>query len=143
MVERDRTTRTFRDDDCSASRVRPASSARRVPLLIEAGYEVHAVGRHIVGERISDAVASWGSALRRWHRGIIQQVRPSHCLHLAWTTEPEKRLLDITGESRLAASESVRLAQAILDNGERLVVAGSCTEYMRGHPEGVMRTAWS
>ncbi|MCA9025122.1 MAG: NAD(P)-dependent oxidoreductase [Planctomycetaceae bacterium] len=106
-----------------------------VPLLIEAGYEVHAVSRHIVGEKES---------AMQWHRGdllsaagiegIIQQVRPSHCLHLAWTTEPGVFWTSPENLDWLRAS--VRLAQAILDNGgERLVVAGSCTEYMQGHPE--------
>ncbi len=105
-----------------------------LPLLVEAGYDVHAVSRHVGAT----------DSLVHWHQGdllsaagidhILDEVRPTDCLHLAWTTEAGVFWTSEQNFDWLRAS--LRLAQSFTDaGGKRLVVAGSCTEYMPGHPE--------
>jgi nucleoside-diphosphate-sugar epimerase len=100
-----------------------------LPLLLEAGCEVHAV----VPEG-----AEYGDARARWHtadlldagqvHSLLAHVRPSHLLHLAWFVAP--------GEY-WRSTENMRWLQSGLDlarefadaGGERSVMAGTCAEY--------------
>ena len=109
-----------------------------LPLLVERGYQVHAVS-----SRASDAR---GFAMARdecgegitWHQadlmdagqtaGLVEAVRPTHLLHLAWYV--------VTGKFATAI-ENFRWVQASLEllrrfhehGGSRVVMAGSSYEY--------------
>lgn len=61
-------------------------------------------------------------------RDLIARLRPSHLLHLAWTTEPGRFWHDSRNVDWVAAS--IDLTQRFIDaGGRRLVAAGSCAEY--------------
>ncbi|HEX8843688.1 MAG TPA: NAD(P)-dependent oxidoreductase [Pyrinomonadaceae bacterium] len=108
-----------------------------LPALAGRGYEVHAVFRR---EEARDQV----SATVRWHRAdllnrhevfeLVEQVRPTHLLHLAWYAEPGKYW---------TSTENFRWVQASLDlfqafaeaGGRRVVCAGTCAEYEWGGRE--------
>jgi nucleoside-diphosphate-sugar epimerase len=100
--------------------------------LIEAGYEVHAVGRQVRQEE--------GCT---WHQldllepsevsALMGRVRPSHLLHLGWYAKPgafwqaQQNLNWVTA--------SVHLYQCFAGmGGKRMVVAGSCAEYRWADP---------
>ena len=96
--------------------------------LVTRGFEVHAVSRSPRPRQ--DGVT--------WHRAdlldgaspaqLIEAVRPSHLLHLAWTTEPSAYWRSPANLDWLAAS--LALVRAFSDaGGERVVGAGTCAEY--------------
>lgn len=100
-----------------------------LPLLLAQGYEVHGVSVSHREEIQSDVA---------WHKvdlletdgiaDLLARVRPTHLLHLAWTTAPGKYW---------TALENVRWVQSSLEllqhfaarDGQRAVVAGTCAEY--------------
>lgn len=99
-----------------------------VPRLVEAGFEVHVLGR-------SDTSASGAGIVR--HRcdvladpfePLIRDIAPTHLLHLAWYAEPGRFW---TAPENLAwVAASLRLAYVFARaGGRRLVGAGSCAEY--------------
>ncbi len=102
--------------------------------LAERGYEVHAVSR--TGRTTN------GSAAAAWHqadllqpaaaRGLIEQVRPTHLLHLAWYVVPGKLITAPENFDWVTASFELarRFAEA---GGSRLVVCGSGYEYDWSH----------
>lgn len=103
---------------------RPALS-----LLVQRGYEVHAVSTQGVEE---------DSAGARWHRAdlldpnaanaLVASVRPTHLLHLAWYTEPGG--FWTSSENLRWLGASVRLVQEFAaGGGRRAVIAGTCAEY--------------
>src|SRR5262249_4985499 len=67
---------------------------------------------------------------------IINRVRPSHLLHLAWTTEPGSYWTSPDNVRWLEASLSLLRAFAA-HGGERVVMAGTCAEY--DWAEGICR----
>jgi nucleoside-diphosphate-sugar epimerase len=91
------------------------------------GYEVHAVSSKI---HLSDKI--------HWHKvdlldsnqiiELIQNVRPSHLLHLAWNVEPGNYWTSVQNYHWVKASLTLfeQFAEA---GGKRVVVAGSCAEY--------------
>jgi nucleoside-diphosphate-sugar epimerase len=100
-----------------------------LPLLQAAGYEVHALSSSAVPAR-ADGVS--------WHRvnlferaeitAVMEAVRPTHLLHLAWYTEPGKYWT--ARENFSWVSASLTIAEAFADHGgQRLVCAGTCAEY--------------
>ena len=102
---------------------------RCLPLLQARGFEVHAVSR-------SQSTAQDVT----WHRcdmldaaaceGLLEQVRPSHLLHLAWIAQPGVFWTSPANADWLAAS--VRLVRKFYAlSGERVVGCGSCAEYGR------------
>jgi nucleoside-diphosphate-sugar epimerase len=102
-----------------------------LPLLLEAGYEVHAVTPD--GVEPGDARACWHTAdlldSTQIHT-LLDEVRPSHLLHLAWFVAP--------GEF-WRSTENLRWLQSGLDlarefadvGGKRSVMAGTCAEYVQ------------
>jgi nucleoside-diphosphate-sugar epimerase len=100
-----------------------------IPQLITAEYEVHAVYRHPSGPPLP-GVVSWQADLLNPDSSskLIDAVRPSHLLHLAWYVEHGKYW---------NAPENVEWLKASLDlltcflgrGGERCVTAGTCAEY--------------
>jgi nucleoside-diphosphate-sugar epimerase len=99
-----------------------------LPLLIDQGYEVHAFARETPA--CVPAVV--------WHRGdllapgapssLIEAVRPTHLLHLAWCASPNDYL---TNPSNLRWTvATAELAEAfVAAGGDRFVGAGTCAEY--------------
>ena len=100
--------------------------------LLERGFEVHAVTSGEVPAESSGAL--WRSAdlldaaqVRR----LIQTVRPSHLLHLAWHSGSD---VYRTRENYRWVSASLELLREFADvGGRRAVFAGSCAEYDWSH----------
>jgi nucleoside-diphosphate-sugar epimerase len=100
-----------------------------VPLLVEAGYEVHAVhatrsapptpGVRAHGVDLTEPGAA---------EALVGAVRPSHLLHLAWYTAHGRYWTSERNLDWLAAS--VRLLRAFAAaGGLRAVGVGTCAEY--------------
>ena len=91
-----------------------------VPLLTEAGHEVHA-GK---GDLLDPSVAG----------ELIESTRPTHLLHLAWYTE--HGLFWEAPENLPWVEASLRLWRAFAssDGAERFVGVGSCAEYEWSEP---------
>lgn len=98
-----------------------------VPLG-EAGFEVHAVS----------SCAQPAGPECRWHRcnlheqdsaaSLMEEVRPSHLLHLAWYVEPGAYWS--SPENLRWVETSLRLARAFAaSGGERVVLAGTSAQY--------------
>ncbi len=106
-----------------------------LPRLRAAGFEVHAVTRGNVPSEFPDL---------HWHQGdlfnaadmtrLMAAVRPLQCLHFAWITTPGEYWN--SPENRDWLQASLHLANSFATSGgRRLVVAGSCAEYMQDHVE--------
>jgi nucleoside-diphosphate-sugar epimerase len=98
-----------------------------LPLLLEKGYEVHAISTNELD-----------SNLIHWHKAdllnlqqssdLITKLKPSHLLHLAWDTTHGKYWSSLENFNWLQAS--VELLKAFQGNsGKRVVMAGTCAEY--------------
>lgn len=107
--------------------------SRCLQLLIARGYEVHAV--------TSQPVPGASAAPITWHRcdlldpsatvALIERVRASHLLHLAWIAVPGKFWGSPDNLRWLAAG--VALMDAFYRNGGRRVLGtGTCAEYAWG-----------
>jgi nucleoside-diphosphate-sugar epimerase len=92
--------------------------------LAAGGYEVHAVSRDRRGG------AHWHSAdLLEPHaaEALMRATRPTHLLHLAWTTEHGRYWEDPANLAWVEASR--RLVDAFSEaGGERAVLAGTCAQ---------------
>jgi nucleoside-diphosphate-sugar epimerase len=100
-----------------------------VPLLVDASYEVQAVhhagskpsvrgvGAHRVD--LTDGVAT---------KALVDSLRPSHLVHLAWYTTPGLYWSSDRNRDWLAASVSLLHAFAAA-GGRRAVLVGTCAEY--------------
>ena len=99
-----------------------------VPLLIAAGWDVHGVSsqRH---RTKGDLTWHHANLLDAGHRErLIDTVRPTALLHLAWCSEPPGYWTDPANIQWLAATlELARLFET--RGGRRLVGAGTCAEY--------------
>jgi nucleoside-diphosphate-sugar epimerase len=99
------------------------------PALVARGYEVHAVVRHLPDEQAPDV---------RWHqadlsdeaqtRALIERVRPTHLLHLAWYAVPGQYWTSTENLRWVRASLTLFEAFAA-SGGRRVVAAGTCAEY--------------
>jgi nucleoside-diphosphate-sugar epimerase len=100
-----------------------------VPALIGRGYEVHGV---------SSKQHAGDSGDVHWHRAdllsaddtgaLIERVRPSHLLHLAWYVEHGK--FWNSPENFRWVAGSLQLVRAFAEaGGQRAVLAGTCGEY--------------
>jgi nucleoside-diphosphate-sugar epimerase len=101
---------------------------RHMPPHLEAlGYEVHAVGYPAV-DLLDDSS----------RRTLLETLRPTHLVHLAWHVPPGKYL---------SSTENVRWVQASLGllmefaaaGGQRVVTAGTCAEYSWDEGDGICR----
>ena len=102
---------------------------RALVALRRRGLEVHAVARRPLGER-ADGVAWHAADLLQDgpRRTVLEQVRATHLLHLAWYAQPGA--FWAARENASWAAASVRLVEEFADaGGERAVLAGSCAEY--------------
>jgi nucleoside-diphosphate-sugar epimerase len=92
-----------------------------VPLLRSRGFEVHAIGR----DR-ADLLAPGIPA------ALVNQIRPTHLLHLAWNATPGRFWTAPDNLDWVAASLALHRAFATA-GGERAVFAGTCAEYDWSH----------
>jgi nucleoside-diphosphate-sugar epimerase len=102
-----------------------------LPLLAEAGWEVHALGR-----RTQPAWFVPGNV--HWHHvdlhdqtavdDIVSRIQATHLVHLAWYAEHGK--FWSASENLDCVAASLRLARAFVRaGGERIVATGTCAEY--------------
>jgi nucleoside-diphosphate-sugar epimerase len=101
-----------------------------LPLLVERGFEVHAIYRSVIPEGLPADV--------RWHKAdllsasdvyeLLAKARPSALLHLAWFAVPGKYWTAIENLEWVRASLEL-LQQFARRGGERVVMAGTCAEY--------------
>ena len=92
------------------------------------GVEVHVVSRGNAAARSAETVHQLDLMDKEAARSLLQRLRPSHLLHLAWVTEPG--LFWNSPENRAWLDASVALFEAFAANGgKRFVGAGSCAEY--------------
>lgn len=100
-----------------------------VEPLVRRGFEVVAVtsraqppGMPGIRWVTSDLLAPGAAA------AVIDEVQPSHLLHLAWYVEPGKMINSVDNLSWLAASLAL-FRRFHERGGERCVIGGSCYEY--------------
>ena len=95
--------------------------------LARLGFEVHGLARRPLDE----PACTW-HALNLFDpeafAAALAAIRPSHLLHLAWTTEHGKFWTDPANEAWRAATLDL-VDRFIAAGGRRCVIAGSCTEY--------------
>lgn len=100
-----------------------------LPLLLEAGYEVHAVSSRLSGNKLPNT---------HWHQvdlldsgkvsELMAEVKPTHLLHFAWFTESGKYLTSL--ENLRWVRSSLNLLEKFVEyGGRRIVIAGTCAEY--------------
>ena len=100
-----------------------------LPSLLAKGYDVHAVSSNAPRETLPGVSWHQTDLLNAEQAAeLVAGVRPTHLLHFAWYVAPGKFW---------TSSENLRWVQASLSllnafassGGERVVMAGSCTEY--------------
>ncbi|MHB8902884.1 MAG: NAD-dependent epimerase/dehydratase family protein [Thermoguttaceae bacterium] len=93
------------------------------------GYEVHAVSSRPVA--LQNEGATWHQADlldQRQIAPLLEEVEPTHLLHLAWIVTPGKSYA--SPENFQWVQSSLTLAQEFVRvGGQRLVVCGTCYEY--------------
>ena len=97
--------------------------------LLQRGFEVHAAGRDAPAQ-CPPAVAFHKADLLDCggHRALLEQVRPTHLLHMAWYAEHGKFWDAVENVAWLKATLS--LVDAFCEaGGARAVGAGTCAEY--------------
>ncbi|WP_158812103.1 NAD(P)-dependent oxidoreductase [Beijerinckia sp. L45] len=101
-----------------------------LPLLLERGFDVHAVGRTApVGHRLTFHVADLLSPAQT--SAVLATIRPSHLLHLAWYAEPG--VYWTSAKNLEWVSASLNLVRSFAEaGGRRAVIAGTCAEYAWG-----------
>jgi len=100
-----------------------------LPLLVKAGFEVHALCWQRQPEPLHGVV---------WHQldlmmpdavdVLLEEIEPTHLLHLAWYTEHGKFWHAPENLDWVAASLKL-LKSFVKHGGKRVVMAGSCAEY--------------
>jgi nucleoside-diphosphate-sugar epimerase len=106
-----------------------------LPLLVEAGFEVHALSRS-GGPGISDGVSWHAIDLMDYPSvdNLLQELKASHLLHLAWYTEHGK--FWNAPENLDWVASSLNLVKSFVEQGGgRVLISGSCAEYdwSKGH----------
>jgi nucleoside-diphosphate-sugar epimerase len=95
--------------------------------LQELGFEVHGISRQPLP---SAGVVMHGADILReseW-RSLLSELRPTHLLHLAWTTAHGAFWTDPANDAWLESSR--RLVDSFIEaGGRRVITAGSCAEY--------------
>jgi len=95
--------------------------------LQELGFEVHGIARE---PRPASGVVMHAADILRgsdW-RSLLNELRPTHLLHLAWATAHGAFWTDPANGAWLESSR--RLVDAFIEaGGRRMITAGSCAEY--------------
>jgi nucleoside-diphosphate-sugar epimerase len=99
--------------------------------LREAGFEVHSVGRRPDAHlNVEQHFADLHNADEM--RAVLESVRPSHLLHLAWYVKHGEFWTSLENVRWLSSSANLLLAFSE-NGGKRVVSAGTCAEYQWGH----------
>jgi nucleoside-diphosphate-sugar epimerase len=111
--------------------------------LVERGFEVWLTSRGEMPDELVELACRWPGRIH--HRmasllqpgvpaALIDEIHPSHVLHLAWDTRHGLFWTSPENEAWVSASE--QLLQAFVDRGgQRIVAAGTCVEYAAAdHP---------
>ena len=100
-----------------------------VPLLLQKGYEVHAIDK--IALRGEATGASWHAADlldAKEMAAVVADVKPSHLVHFAWYAVPGKYWT--SGENIRWVQASLELMRLFVSHGgQRAVMAGTCAEY--------------
>lgn len=98
-----------------------------LPLLVDAGYEVHAVSRRRVD--IAGTAAWHGVDLLSPGAGeaLVREVQPEGLIHLAWEAGPGTSNDEVNREWLEASRELISTFHE--SGGKRVLVAGTCFEY--------------
>jgi nucleoside-diphosphate-sugar epimerase len=106
-----------------------------LPLLIEHGYEVHAVANRTVPTAVLGVHSHRADLLdESAMMELLERVRPTHLLHLAWYTDPGRYQTSERNYVWCRAGIDLLCAFA-KSGGRRAVFAGTCFEY--DHSAGV------
>jgi nucleoside-diphosphate-sugar epimerase len=103
---------------------------RTVPYLLERNYRVHAV-HPAPPPAIADENIIWHRAdllSNEDTTALLQEVRPSHLLHLAWYVKPGS-FWNATENLHWLRSSLFLAEQFAIHGGQRIVTAGTCAEY--------------
>lgn len=102
-----------------------------IPLLLESGYEVHAVF-------YTTQLSLEKEQRLFWHqcnllnideqKHLLAEVNPSHLLHFAWYTTPRKYWTSLENLRWVKASLDI-LMNFVNKGGKRAVFTGTCAEY--------------
>jgi nucleoside-diphosphate-sugar epimerase len=104
-----------------------------LPGLVSRGYVVHAVGRAPVAERPNEVDWHAANLLAPGAMGaLVQAIRPSHLLHLAWNATPGAFWTSPDNIDWVAASLELYRGFAAV-GGQRAVFVGTCAEYDWSH----------
>ena len=97
--------------------------------LLRLGYEVHAVSNLHAIDSITDVIWHKANFLDRSHRQrLLDDIQPSHILHLAWYVEHGKFWM--APENKEWSEATIAFAQSAANSGvTRVVLAGSSAEY--------------
>jgi len=111
-----------------------------LPLLLNKGYEVHAVSSRPV--KTKDKSYIWHQAdltNSKQRTDLITKVDPSHLLHFAWYAEHKKYWTSSKNLKWVQAS--LNLLDIFHENGgQRVLMAGTCAEYSWKHTEFIEST---
>lgn len=103
---------------------------RHTLALLEAkGYEVLALSsKHPSSKSTGVRWLEWDLLGERPIKELMEAIKPTHLLHLAWTTAHGKLWNSL--ENLLWLKASINLIEAFgLQGGKRVVVSGTCAEY--------------
>ncbi|GAV13930.1 NAD(P)-dependent oxidoreductase [Paenibacillus sp. NAIST15-1] len=99
-----------------------------VQILLQKGYDVHAIYRRA---HRADLFCTWHQ-IDLWDeeevKALIEQVRPTHLMHLAWDAIPPQCYTSLSNYNWMQSSKKL-IDHFIQCGGQRLIVAGSCAEY--------------
>lgn len=102
-----------------------------IPHLLARGYEVHVVDvRPLAVEGCTVHTANLLDPTES--KAVMDQVQPSHLLHLAWYVEHGKFWTSLDNTRWVEASLGL-LREFAANGGRRVVTAGTCAEYEMGH----------
>lgn len=106
-----------------------------IPALSARGFDVHIAGRAaVVGPGPGVTAHACDLLDAGATRVLLERVRPTHLLHLAWYATPGLFWTSLENLRWVAASLNLFLAFAEA-GGTRAVMAGSCAEYDWAHSE--------
>jgi len=102
-----------------------------LPLLVGAGWEVHALGRNPAPFIASPGHTHWHRVDLNDHAAVdtlCSSLQATHLVHLAWYAEHGK--FWSASENLDCVAASLRLVRAFVRaGGERIVATGTCAEY--------------
>ena len=99
-----------------------------IPKLLERGFEVHAAARRPAGVHPDATPHALNLLDHAATRTLVDRLRPSHLLHLAWEVTPGHYWRAPENLDWVAASLHLYRAFAAA-GGTRATVAGTCAEY--------------